>query len=166
MCSDKYTLRLSNVAHSANANLVTLNADLSEYTVRIPEFLRKKGKCKLTVQNCIIQVKNANGTSIVPANTHTAVIEVDGLNLLGYSNQNGAGPVSLCEMPIDSSKNDITLINQLTYTCLDIAPTVTIKRKCYKSTTPFLPVVMAEQDDNVVPMILSLSLEFEEDQKK
>ena len=166
MCKkDIYNLRLSNVTHQGNLNLVSLNADKSEYTVQIPESIRRKGKCTLTVSDIHIQVKNNNGTSIVPANSHTALVECEGLNLLGFSNQNASNPVCLGVMSIDSNKNDIVLDGPTSpvFTCLDIAPTLTIKRLVYNPASPFLPVAMNAQTAFVVPMIVNLQLEFFED---
>ena len=57
MCSDSYTLRLSNVANTDNGDLVRLSANKDEYTVRIPNDLRAKGKCKLSVNSVHIQTK-------------------------------------------------------------------------------------------------------------
>ncbi len=140
MCKQTiYNLRLSNIAPN-NTNLVTLSSDKSEYSVRIPAWLRSKGKCNITVQNVIIQTKNGTGTSVVPSNAHTAVVEVDGLNLLGYSNQNGSQALTLCEIPIDSNQNDITLVNPYTFTSLNIESSVTIKRKCYNPTNENISV--------------------------
>lgn len=140
MCKQTiYNLRLSNIAPN-NTNLVSLSSDKSEYSVKIPAWLRSKGKCNITVQNVIIQTKNGTGTSVVPANAHTAVVEVDGLNLLGFSNQNGSQALTLCEIPIDSNQNDITLVNPYTFTSLNIESSVTIKRKCYNPTNENISV--------------------------
>lgn len=163
MCKkDIYNLRLSNVTHQGNLNLVSLNADKSEYTIQIPESIRRKGKCTLTVSDIHIQVKNNNGSSVVPANSHTALVECEGLNLLGFSNQNASNPVCLGVMGIDSNKNDIVLGGPVApvFTCLDISPTLTIKRLVYDPTSPFLPVPMNAQTAFVVPMIVNLQLEF------
>ena len=68
-------------------------------------------------------------------------------------------------MAIDSNKNDIRLETPTSpvFTCLDIAPTLTIKRLVYDPASPFLPVPMNGQTALVVPMIINLQLEFFED---
>tara|TARA_Y100001937_G_C7034874_1_gene291847 strand:+ start:342 stop:848 length:507 start_codon:yes stop_codon:yes gene_type:complete len=167
MFSDKYILRLANVAFdSQNDDLVKLSTDKSEYTVRIPDFLRSKGKCKLTVQSVHIQIKNGAGNSIVPANSHTALIMTDGLQLLGYNNEMGGNVNVLCEMAIDSNRNDIRLggATPPVFTCPSLPPTITLKKMVYDPALA-TPVAMNNYTDATVPCIVVLSLEFEEDMK-
>ena len=165
MCKDQYILRLSNVTHSANGDLVSLSADKSEYTVKIPEKLRSKGKCKVSVLNITIQVKNGTGTSIVPTNSHTALIQSEGIEFLGYNNETGGNVNVLAEMSIDSNKNDIRLDspNGLTFTCPNLPPTITIKKMVYNLASPFLPIPMDGYTAAVVPCVVTIGLEFDED---
>jgi hypothetical protein len=167
MCSDKYILRLANVSfNTENDDLVKLSTDKSEYTVKIPEFLRAKGKCKLTVQSVHIQVKNGGGNSIVPTNSHTALIMTDGLQLLGYNNEMGGNVNVLCEMGIDSNKNDIRLDGTTppVFTCPSLPPNITIKKMVYDPALA-TPVAMNNYTAATVPCVVVLCLEFEEDMK-
>jgi hypothetical protein len=166
MCSDSYTLRLSNVANTDNGDLVRLSANKDEYTVRIPNDLRAKGKCKLSVNSVHIQTKNGTGTDIIPNNSHTALIVADGLNLLGYNNESGNNNV-LCEMAIDSNKNDIRLdgVSSPTFTCPELPAEITIKKRVYDPASPFLPIPMDAFTTDVVPCIVVLQLQFYEDMK-
>ena len=165
MCKDQYILRLSNVTHSANGDLVSLSADKSEYTVKIPEKLRSKGKCKVSVLNITIQVKNGTGSSIVPTNSHTALIQSEGIEFLGFNNETGGNVNVLAEMSIDSNKNDIRLDspNGLSFTCPGLPPTITIKKMVYNPASTFLPIPMDGYTTNVVPCVVTLGLEFDED---
>tara|TARA_B110000285_G_scaffold56171_1_gene63914 strand:+ start:426 stop:944 length:519 start_codon:yes stop_codon:yes gene_type:complete len=169
MCKDQYILRLSNVTHSANGDLVSLSADKSEYTVKIPEKLRSKGKCKVSVLNITIQVKNGTGTSIVPTNAHTALIQSEGIEFLGYNNETGGNVNVLAEMSVGTA-NTIRLDspNGLSFTCPGLPPTITIKKMVYNPiATPaavaFLPIAMDGYTAAVVPCIVTLGLEFDED---
>ena len=166
MCSDSYTLRLSNISQNDNGDLVRLSANKDEYTVRIPNDLRAKGKCKLTVNSVHIQIKNGTGTDIVPANAHTALIVADGLNLLGYNNESGNNNV-LAEMSIDSNKNDIRLdgVASPTFTCPELPAEITIKKRVYNPASPFLPIPMDAFTNDVVPCIVVLQIQFYEDMK-
>ena len=167
MCSDKYILRLANVSfNTENDDLIKLSTDKSEYTVRIPDFLRSKGKCKLTVQSVHIQVKNGTGNSIVPNNSHTALIMTDGLQLLGYNNETGGNVNVLCEMSIDSNKNDIRLDGTTppVFTCPSLPPTITLKKMVYDPNLA-TPIAMNSYTAATVPCVVVLSLEFEEDMK-
>ena len=166
MCSDSYTLRLSNVANTDNGDLVRLSANKDEYTVRIPNDLRAKGKCKLSVISVHIQTKNGTGTSIIPNNSHTALIIADGLNLLGYNNESGNNNV-LAEMAIDTNKNDIRLdsVSSPIFTCPELPAEITIKKKVYNPASPFLPIPMDAFTADVVPCVIVLQLQFYEDMK-
>jgi hypothetical protein len=166
MCSDKYVLRLANVSYTNNDDLVKLSTDRSEYTVKIPEFLRAKGKCKLTVQSVHIQVKNGTGNSIVPNNSHTALIVSDGLQLLGYNNETGGNVNVLCEMSIDSNKNDIRLDGTTppVFTCPSLPAEITLKKMIYDPNGA-IPTPMNNYTAATVPCVVILCLEFEEDMK-
>tara|TARA_R110000764_G_scaffold212525_1_gene298822 strand:- start:5 stop:508 length:504 start_codon:yes stop_codon:yes gene_type:complete len=164
MCKDQYILRLSNVTHSANGDLVSLSADKSEYTVKIPEKLRSKGKCKVSVLNITIQVKNGTGTSIVPTNSHTALIQSEGVEFLGYNNETGGNVNVLAEMSVGAA-NTIRLDspNGLTFTCPGLPPTITIKKMVYNPASTFLPIPMDGYTAAVVPCVVTIGLEFDED---
>tara|TARA_R110002126_G_scaffold119876_2_gene260918 strand:- start:183 stop:692 length:510 start_codon:yes stop_codon:yes gene_type:complete len=169
MClSESYILRLSNVSHATNTNLVSLSTDKSEFTVQIPNYLRSKGKCQIKVVDIHIQIKNGTGNSIVPANAHTALIQIEGIPFLGYSNENGGYLNSLGEMTIDSNKNDIKLdgVGFNTFICPDLPPQITLKKMVYNPSTPFLPIPMDNYTTDVVPCIITLQLSFFEDEKK
>ena len=169
MClSDSYILRCSNVAHSSNTNLVSLSTDKSEFTVQIPNALRAKGKCEVKVVDIHIQLKNNTGNRIVPANAHTALIQSEGIQFLGYSNENAGNVNSLGEMAIDSSKNDIKLdgVGSNTFICPDLPPQITFKKMIYNPSSPFLPIPMDNYTTDVVPCIITLQLTFFEDEKK
>jgi hypothetical protein len=164
MCKDQYILRLSNVTHSANGDLVSLSADKSEFTVKIPEKLRSKGKCKVSVLNIIIQVKNGTGTSIIPANAHIALIQSEGIEFLGYNNETGGNVNVLAEMSVGAG-NTIILDSPggLSFTCPGLPPTITIKKMVYNPASTFLPIAMNGYTAAVVPCIVTLGLEFDED---
>lgn len=165
MCSDSYTLRLSNVSNVANGDLVRVSTDKSSYTVRIPNDLRSKGKCKLSVNSVHIQVKNGTGNSIVPNNAHTALIQAEGISLLGYNNESGNNNI-LCEMGIDSNKNDIRLDgvgSAPLFTCPELPAEITINKLVYNSASPFLPIAMNNYTTDIVPCVVVLQIQFYED---
>jgi len=167
MCSDKIQLRLSNITLSGNADLVRVSADKSEYTVRIPSDLVARGKCKITVSNILIQIKNASSASIVPAGSHTALIMTDGLQLLGYNNEAGGNVNVLAEMGIDSNKNDISL-NACTppvFTCPVLPPEITIRKMVYDPSL-VQPTAMNAFTTTVVPCVVTLQLEFMDEDNK
>ena len=167
MCSDKIQLRLSNVSLSSNSDLVRVSADKSEYTVRIPSDLVARGKCKITVSNIFIQIKNGGGQSIVPSNSHTALIMTDGLQLLGYNNESGGNVNVLAEMGIDSNKNDISLNSPTPpqFTCPILPPEITIRKMVYDPSLA-LPIAMNAFTTTVVPCIVTLQLEFMDEDNK
>ena len=168
MCKeDTYIFRVSNVPLSTDGNLATLNANKDEFTVKVPELLRKKGKCKVKVANFNIQQKNATGTSVFPSNTHTAVIAWD-LPVLGYANENDGLPFVCASGHIDTNKNNVfdDAPSPSEFTCVELPPQITFSRKCYKSTSPFSLVSADNFTTDVVPMFLQLELRFYEDMKE
>ena len=164
MCSDSYTLRLSNVSNVTNGDLVRLSSDKSSYTVRIPNDLRAKGKCKINVNSIHIQIKNGTGNSIVPTNAHTALIQAEGISLLGYNNESGNNNI-IAELDIGSGNviNMNGVGNSPTFTCPHLPAEITINKLVYDPANNFLPIPMNNYTTDVVPCVVVLQLQFYED---
>ena len=90
----------------------------------------------------------------------------DGLQLLGYNNETGGNINVLCEMAIDSNKNDIRLDGTTppVFTCPSLPPAITLKKMVYDPALA-APVAMNAFTASAVPCVVVLCLEFEEDMK-
>ena len=158
----KYLLRLTNSAVGNEAPI--LNADKSKATIIIPGWLRKKGACNVRVIDMNISLKNGSGTSVVPANTHIVALGVQGLPMLGWSNETNTIPQILGTGIIQPQVNAVKLESSsaLEFTCLELPSQLTLERKCYSPTTGKI-IDAKEFTTTVVPYQVDLELIFFED---
>ena len=170
MClHDLYVLRLANTSKSATVNNpLTLSADKASVSVRIPDDIRKKGKCQISIVDATIQLQLANtaASRVVPANTHIVSLGWD-LPVLGFDNEVTGTPQIFGSCASDvNSKNACVLdsVQANTFTCLALPPTITITRFYYDANG--LIKIANTFSDAVVPFQVTLNIQFFEDDKK
>ncbi len=158
----KYVLRLSNSAIGNEKPI--LNSDKSKATIIIPGWLRKKGACNIRVIDMNISLKNGAGSSVVPANTHIVALGVQGLPMLGWSNETNTIPQILGTGIIATHADAVKLESSsaLEFTCPELPSQLTLERKCYSATTGKL-IDANNFTTDVVPYQVDLEVIFFED---
>ena len=68
MCNDKYILRLSNTTIGNQA--ADLNTNKDKVSIRIPNHLRSKGKCMISVVEITMSLRNGSGNRVIANGTH------------------------------------------------------------------------------------------------
>lgn len=173
MCiTDNYILRITSIG----TNVTTLTEidpdapnDPEKYygvKFRTPDFLRKKGKCKIAVVNGNINVSEGNADSIVSPSRNIFMLtsnipqlgyytETRGLNnVLGTSVASYASTIGA-----DMLRNiNIDDANPLEFTCPELPPEIFVERMCYDGR-----VFKKSLSTNNLEFHITLDIQFFED---
>ena len=159
---DTYILRLCNTVYGNEAPRLSANKD--QWFIRIPNFLRDKGKCRVSVIDMNIQLKNGSGTSVVPANTHLIGIRSN-IPMLGFNNENNGLPNILGMGKVSATGNAVSTDSSqaLSFTCGKLPDEVHLERVCLDPANDFNLIAADNFTTNVVPFQVDLELQFFED---
>jgi hypothetical protein len=159
---DTYILRLANTVYGNEQPRLSANKD--QCFIRIPNFLRDKGKCRVSVIDIEISLKNGSGTSVVPANTHLVAIRSN-IPMLGHSNENNGTPNILGTGIISPNENAVNVDSSqaLSFTCPQLPDEVHLERMCYDPNNNHNLIAADNFTTNTVPFQVDLQLEFFED---
>ena len=170
--NDTYIFRLTNwsVAHSAANPVISLDAQRNAFTFKVPERLRAKGKCRITVVSGEVTLEHYGGeleaTRIVPTDARFLELESN-IPYLGYDVETtgSAGAILISGAIIGIDQKSVGCpdagVGSISFTCPELPAQITCKKW-------YLDVNNArESADNytatVVPVEVILQLEFVED---
>jgi hypothetical protein len=166
MClNDKYLLRITNTTLADD--VVTLSTDKSSFTFKVPEELIRKGKCNISVISSEIQLRNGTANRVVPDEAHIICLRTN-LGMLGFSTDQSGPNNILGSGIIETNTTYVTALaspSTMTFTCMRLPPQIQIDRMYYDETTPFKLVAANNYDTAVVPLQITLQIEFFEDMK-
>jgi hypothetical protein len=137
--NDSYILRLTNwsIAESATNPIITLDAQRNAFTVKVPERLRAKGKCRITVVSGEVTLEHYGGaleaTRIVP--TDARFLELDSnIPYLGHDVETigSANCILIAGAIIGIDQKSVGTpdagVGPLSFTCPELPPTITCKK--------------------------------------
>lgn len=167
MCrTDNYILRITS---TSLADGITLNDSKSELSFETPDYLRKKGKCKITVVGgniCLV-----DGNNRLNANsTKTILCLNSNIPQLGYFTETRGTNTVLGTCPTvytgTDNNNDgynvpFASITPLIFTCPELPPVIKVQRMVYNGTV-FEELTSASS----VPFYVELDIQFYEDMPK
>jgi len=166
MCrTNNYILRITNTALASDS--ITINASKSKVSFDTPDYLRKKGKCKITVVGgniCLV-----DGTNRLNADaTKTILCLNSNIPQLGYYTETRGGNTVLGTCPTvytgavatDGYNAPFTSVTPLIFTCPELPPVIEVERMVYNTT-----VLEALGSTNIVPFYVELDIQFFEDMK-
>ena len=171
---DVYQWRITNFSQQTSGpGAIRVDAENNEFTVQTPYHLRNKGKCTIKVVGGTVQLSHygtatALATRIVPDNTRVVYLRSN-IPFLGHdSQQDGATSAILATCSVTGVDDDpFALIpadtNGTVYTCPHLPAEVSIK-KWYLNLTNTEVAASGNYVAQVVPVILNLELQFEEDE--
>lgn len=164
MCrTDNYILRITN---TTLANGLTISSDYSAVSFDTPDYLRKKGKCKITVVDGNIHLREGDNDRIYNADK-TIFVLTSNIPMLGYytetRGQNNVLGTAL--VPYVGSSAVDKLINAkfddnnpTIFTCNELPPVIEVKRQVYVGDE-----LQASPSDKVLPFHVVLDIQFYED---
>ena len=164
MCrTDNYILRITNTTLADGS--LTISSDNSTVSFDTPDYLRKKGKCKITVvDGNICMVKSVNARLNLN-NTKTIFLLQSNIPQLGYYTETRGAPTVLGTSPTiyTGATNDGYNVpfggaTPLIFTCPELPPVIEVQRMVYIGTT-----LKASDTTVVVPFFVELSIQFYED---
>jgi hypothetical protein len=165
MCKDTYILRLTNTVIGNES--ADLNTDKDVISIRLPNHLRAKGKCKVKVVSINISLQTGTSNRVVANGTNIICIRSNLLQL-GHSNENNASNVILGEAIIESDTTRVVSVNTseaLTFTCGGLPDVIELERLCYDPANTFNLIRANNFTTNVVPFQVMLEISFDEDDK-
>jgi hypothetical protein len=165
MCNDKYILRLSNTA--IGNEQPTLSANKDKVEIRLPNHLRSRGKCTVSVIEITVSLRNGSGNRVVANGTHILAIRSN-IPQLGWGNEaNSQNQILGSGIIPDNNANAVQLdsTSSLTFTCPQLPDVVELERMCYDPANNFNLIPADEFVTDVVPFQVVLQIEFDEDHK-
>lgn len=167
--TNNYILRISNTPLS-NVTGLTFSEDNSSVSFETPEFLRKKGKCKVSVVQGVIATGidgNASDRLFSP-NKNTFALSSN-IPQLGYSTDNRAANTLLgtavmsYTTPTDSTRAvEILALGTFTFTCPQLPPVITVQRMVIDQGSNSL-IVSTNTNESLIPFQVNLDITFYED---
>ena len=162
MLTDTYVLHLANT--SATPDAITVDSDKNEFSIRIPESIRSKGKCFIKVISGNMVLENNLGNRIVAANTRVVVFESN-ISYLGFStNGRSSGNAILGSAIIGDAEKVVNLLstNLPTFTCPQLPDVIRITKKQQGPLNLNLTSAN-EYTANLLPCDITLELTFDSD---
>ena len=166
--NDTYILRLTNWSIAGDSsNTPVLDANKNEFSVKVPERLRAKGKCKVSVLGGEVLLELYGGASrITPDDARYLELESN-IPYLGYSVETtGAGGAILISASIQDNTQvavtpALTLIGSTCFTCPVLPPQITCKKFYLNADNE--RVAAEAYTTKALPVEVVLQLEFFED---
>ena len=168
MCGDNHIIRITNTTLADD--VVTVDNANGSFTFITPIDLQKR-KCKVSVIDSSIALRNAAGADRVVANdTHILCIRSN-ISMLGYNTENNGRNNILGSAIIPADTTNVVSLdanNGMIFTCPELPPRIEIERMCYDPATPFKLIPANNYTAATVPLQITLSVEFfdEMDDKK
>ncbi len=165
MCKDTYILRLTNTVIGNEST--TLNADKNKVSIRLPNYLRSKGKCSVKVISIHIALQNATANRVVANGVNIIAIRSNILQL-GHSNENNASNTILGSaiIPADTTRAvSVDTSDALNFTCGGLPDVIELERMCYNHAGTFNLIAANNYTTAVVPFQVTLQITFDEDDK-
>tara|TARA_R110000823_G_scaffold62606_1_gene148276 strand:+ start:36 stop:539 length:504 start_codon:yes stop_codon:yes gene_type:complete len=166
MCGDTHIIRITNT--SLASNLITNDNANASFTFELPAYLQKR-KCKVSVIDSSICLRNASGVNRIVANdTHILVIRSN-IQQFGWSTETNSNSNILGSAIIQTDTTNVVTLDaqeSLTFICPELPPRIQIERMCYDPATPFKLIPANNYTANVVPLQITLSVEFFDEMDK
>lgn len=165
MCKDTYILRLTNTV--IGNETVTLNADKSKVDIRLPNHLRSRGKCTVSVVEITMSLRNGAGNRVIANGTHIVCLRSN-ISQLGWGNeQNSQNQILGSGIIPDNNSNAVQLdsTSSLTFTCPQLPDVITLERMCYDPANNHNLIAANSFTTDTVPFQVVLQIEFDEDDK-
>ena len=162
MLTDTYILHLANT--SATPDAVSVDADKNEFSIRIPEHIRSKGKCFVKIISANMVLENNAANRIVAANTRVVVWESN-ISYLGFStNGRSSGNAILGSAIISDAEKVVNLLstNLPTFTSPQLPDVIRITKKQQGPLNLNLTPA-SEYITNLLPCDVTLELTFDSD---
>ena len=163
MCSEKYILRLSNT--TIGNETVTLNTDKSKVDIRLPNHLRSRGKCTVSVVEITMSLRNGSGNRVIANGTHIVCLRSN-ISQLGWGNeQNSQNQILGSGIVPDNNTNAVQLdsTSSLTFTCPQLPDVIELERMAYDPNNNHNLIAANSFTTDVVPFQCVLQIEFEDD---
>lgn len=163
MCSEKYILRLSNT--TIGNETVTLNTDKSKVDIRLPNHLRSRGKCTVSVVEITMSLRNGSGNRVIANGTHIVCLRSN-ISQLGWGNeQNSQNQILGSGIVPDNNANAVQLdsTSSLTFTCPQLPDVIELQRMCYDPANNHNLIAANSFTTDTVPFQVVLQIEFEDD---
>jgi len=160
MCGDSHIIRITNTALADN--VLTLDNANGSFTFELPAYLQKR-KCKVSVIDSSIALRNAAGVARVVANdTHILAIRSN-IQQYGWSTETNSNSNILGSAIIPADTTNVVSLDAqttLTFTCPELPPRIQIERMCYDPATPFKLIAANNYTAATVPLQITLSVDF------
>ena len=160
MCSDNHILRITNTTLADD--VVTVDNANGSFTFITPIDLQKR-KCKVSVIDSSIALRNVAGAARVVGNDSHILCIRSNIPMLGYSTENNGrnNILGSAIIPADTT-NVVSLDAQsaMSFTCPELPPRIEIERMVYDRATPFKLIKANNYTAATVPMQITLSVEF------
>lgn len=166
MCNDKYILRLSNTTIGNES--ATLSTDKSAVDIRLPNYLRSKGRCMISVVEITMSLRNGSGNRVIANGTHIVCLRSN-IPQLGFGNeQNTRNQILGSGIVQDNNTNAVQLdsTSSLTFTCPQLPDVIELERMCYDPANNFNLIAANNYTTNVVPFQCVLEITFDEDENR
>ena len=166
--NDTYILRLTNwsVAETAANPVVTLDANNNEFTVKVPERLRAKGKCKLTVVGGTVMLEEYAAAGRITPDDARYLELISNIPFLGYDVETtGTQGITLVESEITDNTQvavspPLANVGGPVFTVPQLPPQITCKKFYLNAASAR---VAAQVGGELLPVEVILQLEFFED---
>ena len=165
--NDTYILRLTNWSIAgASSNSPVLDANNNEFTVKVPERLRVKGKCKCSVIGGEVLLELYGGASRITPNDARYLELQSNIPILGYDCEtNGSQAVLIASAITDQTQVSVTPVLAATgrteFTCPELPPQITCKKWYLNADNE--RVAAEAYTTKALPVEVVLQLEFVED---
>ena len=160
MCSDNHILRITNTTLASD--VVTVDNANGSFTFITPIDLQKR-KCKISVIDSSIALRNVAGANRVVGNDSHILCIRSNIPMLGYSTENNGRPNILGSAVIPADTVNIVSLdaqNSMSFTCPELPPRIEIERMAYDPVTPFKLIKANNYTAATVPLQITLSVEF------
>lgn len=159
MCSDNHILRITNTTLADD--VVTVDNANASFTFITPIDLQKR-KCKVTVIDSSISLRNGNGDRVIANHTHIIAIRCN-IPMLGYSTENNGRSNILGSAVVPANTTTAVSLDAQTamsFTCSELPPRIQIERMCYDLANGQKLIPANNYTAETVPLQITLSIEF------
>ncbi len=165
MCGDNHIIRITNTT-LAN-DIVTVDNANASFTFLLPAEFQKR-KCKVSVIDSSISLRNGNGDRVVVNHTHILAIRSN-ISMLGYNTENNGRNNILGSAVIpDNNTTSVSLDAQsaMTFICPELPPLIEIERMCYDLANGQKLIPANNYTAETVSLQITLSVEFMDEDNK
>ena len=166
--NDTYILRLTNWSIAgASSNSPVLDANNNEFSVKVPERLRAKGKCKCSVIGGEVLLELYGGASRITPNDARFLELQSNIPILGYDCETNSSQAILIASAItDNTQVSVEPANpwRTEFTCPELPPQITCKKWYLNADNE--RVAAEAYTTKALPVEVVLMLEFVEDNQQ